>query len=197
MSEDTKTISVYNAKAAEYDAMVHDDQPSAHLQAFIQAVPSGGSVLDLGCGTGGSSATMRDAGLMVTAIDASPEMAAVAKQKFDIDVSIATFEDISGTDIYDGIWASFSLLHAPKADMPRHLAALRQALRPGGVFVIGLKSGTGERRDPLGRRYAYYEKTELHGLLGEAGLSVLQTATGKEIGLDGVMARWLIVTARG
>ncbi|MCP5073028.1 MAG: class I SAM-dependent methyltransferase [Rhodobacteraceae bacterium] len=196
MSEDAETIAVYNARAADYDALVHQNQPNEHLQAFIRAVPRGGLVLDLGCGPGSSSAKLRDAGLHVTAIDASRQMAATAKRKFDIDVVVATFEDISGTDLYDGIWASFSLLHAPKTDLPRHLAALHQAIRPGGIFVIGLKTGTGEHRDTLGRKYSYYEKAELHALLGDAGFAVVETSAGEDIGLDGVIAPWLIVTAR-
>ena len=83
-------------------------------------------------------------------------MASIAKQKYGVEVRVAMFADIAGTDIYDGIWANFSLLHAPKADLPNHLAALHAALKPKGRLHLGMKLGTGEQRDTIGRFYAYY-----------------------------------------
>ena len=49
-----------------------------------------------------------------------------------------------------GFGASYSLLHAPRAEMPRHLAAIARALRPDGVLSLTLKEGQGEARDPGG-----------------------------------------------
>ena len=74
-------------------------------------------------------------------------MVDLARRHPGVDAQLAGFDDVSGVAVYDGIWANFSLLHAPKADMPRHLAAVARALRPGGVLSIGLKTGTGEASD--------------------------------------------------
>ncbi len=193
MSADPETLAVYNAKAAEYDALVNSEGPCERLAAFIESLPEGGRVLDFGCGTGSAAAAMRDHGLKVTALDASEEMVAFAKRQFDLDVVLGTFDDLTSTDEYDGIWASFSLLHASRGDMPRHLAAILRALKPQGRFNIGLKTGTGEQRDSLGRWYTYYTETELRGLLADAGFTITHTNTGADPGLDGVIASWITI----
>jgi SAM-dependent methyltransferase len=191
MSVDPETIAVYNARAAEYDALVSGDEENAQLAIFVTALPTGAKVLDLGCGTGSAAAVMRDHGLNVTALDASPEMAALAKRRFNLDVTLGTFDDLTGQNIYDGIWASFSLLHAPRADMPRHLKAIHDALKTGGVFSLGLKTGTGEMRDKLGRQYTYYGQAELHELLGQAGFGITHVTTGEGRGLSGSVDGWI------
>jgi SAM-dependent methyltransferase len=48
------------------------------------------------------------------------------------------------TDAFDGIWASFSMLHTPKAEHRTHVAAMARALRPGGYLYLGMKLGEGE-----------------------------------------------------
>lgn len=197
MKQDAETIAVYDAKAGEYLKIAPGGGQNRHLVTFASAMPEGAVVLDLGCGPGADSGYLRDLGFQVTALDASAEMAAVARREFGLKVTIGSFDDITGKDIYHGIWASFSLLHAPKADMPRHLLALAKALKPGGVLVIGLKTGDGERRDALGRRYGYYQQAEIAGLLTDAGLTVGKIETGKDRGLDGVVAPWMVITAHG
>lgn len=193
MKADAQTIAVYNAKADEYDDLVKSDGPNKWLLSFMDAMPPAGAVLDFGCGTGRDAAAMRDAGLTVTAFDASREMVALAKRRFDLDVTLGSFDDLDAHREYDGIWASFSLLHAPRADMPRHLATIHRALKPAGRFSIGLKTGTGEKRDALGRVYTYYTEPELHTLLATAGFTITRTDTGAGPGLDGVVAPWIAI----
>ena len=168
---DKETIDVYNAKAQDYVDLVTTDTPNRHLRAFMAALPTGGHALDLGCGPGNSAAMMRDAGFRVTAIDASAEMAKIGTQKYNLPITVGTFDDVTEVSTYDGIWASFSLLHAPRADVPRHLKSIHTALKPKGVFVIGVKTGSGEERDGIGRQYTYFEKNELDTLLRGAGFT--------------------------
>lgn len=194
---DQETIDIYDANAAKFLEMVESSVDDDCLAAFIETLPKGAQVLDLGCGPGTSAAKMRDLGMAVTAIDASAEMAALARKKYDLDVMVATFDDIDGEDIYDGIWASFSLLHAPRVDMPRYLSALKLALKPGSILVIGLKIGTGEARDKLGRSYTYYQQDELYMMLTNAGLTPSDTTLGQDAGLSGEIAPWMVVTAHG
>ncbi|WP_299780909.1 bifunctional 2-polyprenyl-6-hydroxyphenol methylase/3-demethylubiquinol 3-O-methyltransferase UbiG [uncultured Roseobacter sp.] len=197
MSDD-ETLKVYANRAQDYAKRFSDDsKQNAHLMAFISALPTGGHALDLGCGPGHAAAAMADAGLRVTALDPVPEMIELAAAHAGVTAQVASFDDIAGTDLYDGIWANFCLLHAPRAAMPRHLAALAQALKPGGRFHIGMKTGTGSKRDPIGRLYTYYTDAELSGLLEDAGLTVTERTTGREKGLDGVPADWICLAAHG
>ncbi|MEX0366561.1 MAG: trans-aconitate 2-methyltransferase [Ruegeria sp.] len=195
MSDDA-TIRVYDERAAEY-ATLTDDQNAddPHLSAFLAAVPAGGRVLDLGCGPGTSAAVMAQAGLVVEATDASAEMVALADRHPGVTARQAVFDDIAGERLYDGIWANFSLLHAPRADFPRHLAALHAALKLGGAFFIGMKLGTGEGPDRLGRYYTYYSEDELHTHLTEAGFTITGQRRGRGPGLDGSVSDWIAVAA--
>lgn len=137
---DPETIRIYDSRAADYAALTDGHTAgSPVLRDFIAACPPGGRVLDLGCGPGTAAGLMAAAGLQVDALDASAEMVALARAHPGVSARQATFDEVTGTALYDGIWASFSLLHAPRSDMPRHLAALKEALTPGGLFHIGLK----------------------------------------------------------
>jgi 2-polyprenyl-3-methyl-5-hydroxy-6-metoxy-1,4-benzoquinol methylase len=195
---DPETLKVYADKAEEYATLVAGQTPTDPLlTSFIALFAKGSDVLDLGCGPGHAAHVMADAGLTVTATDAVPEMVARADSHPSVTARVATFDDIAGHAVYDGIWANFCLLHAPRADMPRHLAALHTALRPNGVLHIALKTGAGEQRDPIGRLYTYYTDAELTDLLNTAGFTVTNRTTGRDIGLDGVPANWIALRAYG
>lgn len=199
---DTETLAVYAKAAEDYAARFAriedaDVDQFADLKAFFALLPNKGLVLDLGCGPGQWAAKIRDAGYRVAAMDASPEMAALAKARFDLDVTVGVFEDLTAVQAYDGIWANFSLLHAPRADLPAHLARIHTALKPGGAFHIGMKLGSGEARDKLGRFYSYYQETELAQLLESAGFHVVQKRRGSATGLAGSADTFVILTAHG
>ncbi|WP_227270897.1 class I SAM-dependent methyltransferase [Roseobacter weihaiensis] len=196
MSDD-ETLRVYADRAQAYADMTGQAAADPSLQGFIEAIPAEGRVLDLGCGPGASAAVMADAGLAVEAFDPVAKMVALASAHDGVEARQAGFEDVSGTDVYDGIWANFSLLHAPRAQMPEHLARIARALKPSGRFHIAVKTGTGSKRDSLGRFYTYYTDAELTGLLETAGLTVTGRRTGSEKGLDGVEAPWISLAAHG
>lgn len=171
MGADPATLAFYDGEAKDYADWSDRGSPRGWLQKFIAMLPAGGAALDLGCGGGWASAEMQAAGLHVSALDASAALAAEAEARTGVPVRVAGFEDLDEIALYDGIWASFSLLHAPKAEFPGHLRRIARALKPGGLFYIGLKEGEGEHRDGLDRFYAYYREDELRGLLAAAGFA--------------------------
>jgi len=194
---DRETLNVYAAQAGKYaslttDAATKDDM----LVRFIAQMPKGGTVLDLGCGPGVSAGAMAAAGLNAHAWDPVPEMIALATAHSGVTTRQAGFEQLDSKAVYDGIWANFSLLHAPRDHWPSHLGAIAKALRPNGLFHVAIKTGTGEKRDRLGRRYAYETEEGLTALLVEAGLAPEHTAQGRDTGLDGAPADWIAVQAR-
>lgn len=196
MSKDKQTLSVYDAKVADYVKMGENDEESSDLDGFMSALPKGGKVLDLGCGPGTKAAIMMKAGFEVDAVDASEGMVDFARSERGVNARVAQFDEISGEDIYDGVLASFSLLHAPKSEFSTHLANLRKALKPNGAFHLGMKLGEGEERDSLGRFYAYYSEDELMDLLKAAGFILLDKKLGTGKGLSGTDDHWIVVLAR-
>ena len=193
---DSETLAVYARKAAQYAHATRNAADDPGLDTFLSALPKGGRVLDLGCGPGIAAARMADDGYRVTAFDACPEMVALASAHPGVTARQAGFDDIVETETYDGIWANFSLLHARRADLPRHLAAIHAALRASGLFHIGMKTGTGSSRDSLGRLYTYVTESQLRGLLHDAGFAPISSCHGRDPGLDGTLADWITVLAR-
>ena len=190
---DPETIATYNAKAKEYADLTEPETATASLQDFISLMPKGARVLDLGCGPGTSSAHMRDAGLNPDPLDASQGMIDIAKAKFGLDARLGTFDDIPDTPTYSGVWANFSLLHAPREDLPRHLTALHQATHANGILHIGMKTGEGMARDTINRRYTYVTVPELRQLLTDAGYEVNYTREGVGKGLSGTMDPYVVM----
>lgn len=193
---DQGTLQAYAEHAADYASKFASERPDRHLQSFMDGLPKAARILDLGCGPGHASAHMAAAGFHVDAWDASSELAAIGKEQHGLAIEIRTFETLDAQSIYDGVFANFSLLHVPKSAMPTHLSNIANALKPGGLFHIGVKTGTGEKRDRLGRFYAFYTDEELTGLLEDAGLTVLTRDTGAEAGLEGSIDPWIVIKAK-
>ncbi|MEL7460090.1 MAG: class I SAM-dependent methyltransferase [Pseudomonadota bacterium] len=191
---DEETMRVYAAQAEVY-ATKFPGGDDPHLERFLDVLPKGARILDLGCGPGKAAARMMARGFAALAWDASPEFVAWARDTYGVQAEVAEFSALDGLAEFDAIYANFSLLHAPKGQMPAHLARIATALTPGGRFHVGTKTGTGEKRDALGRFYAYYEDAELTGLLEHAGFIVDYRKTGAETGLDGTRAPWIILQA--
>ena len=179
---DQTTVAVYDRRAADYADIALTPDTRARLDAFIAALPAGGTA-------------MRDAGLTVAALDAAPAMAEVAQARYGLSVTVATFDSVTQVAAYDGIWAHFSLLHAPRADFPAHLAALHRALRPGGQLFLAMKLGTGEGRDRLDRFYSYFTADELRAHLRRAGFTLTGEQTEAIKGFDGTRSSAIYMRA--
>lgn len=195
MNGDRETLLVYETRAHDYAEMV-GRAAAPGLADFAATLPQGGHVLDLGCGPGDSARRFLNAGFTVDAVDAVPAMVSRAKE-LGVAARQATFDAIDTLDTYDGVWANFSLLHAPRAEFPGHLARLHRALKPGGRLHIGMKLGRGEARDRLGRFYTYYSEDELMRHLTDAGFTPTTTHHGAGTGLDGIRSPWIWVQANG
>lgn len=193
---DERTLAVYETRASDYADAFGASEPDTHLRGFIDALPAAGRVLDLGCGPANASAHMREAGLDPDPIDATPAMVALANERHGIGARLGTFDDLHAEAAYDGVWANFSLLHAPRADLPRHLAAIARALKPSGLLHIGMKTGGGDVRDDLGRAYTLVAEAELTGLLEAAGFKIVFRDVGRSVGFAGSDDPWVIYRAR-
>lgn len=188
-----RTRNVYDAQADAYATLIARDTPDADLEAFMARLPDGGHVLDLGCGPGNSAAMMAARGFCVEATDFSAQMVTRAAAQPGVTAWQADFEALNAQSRYHGVWANFSLLHAPKRRLPEYLTRIHDALIAGGVFHIGMKLGSGEQLDRLGRFYSYYGVQELKSLLQEAGFGTFDIREGSAKSLAGDMETFVIV----
>ncbi len=193
---DQQTISVYDQQVEKYAQTIEQQPSDKILSRFIARLNSNDLVLDLGCGPAQASAIMRDNGLHVDPVDASLEMVNIANATYNIGARQARFAEIDTHDIYHGIWANFSLLHASKTEFPVILGQLHQALKPNGVLHLGMKLGSDACRDSLGRYYAYYSQEELCELLNNAQFDVDHLELGEGRGLAGDVEPWIVVIGK-
>jgi len=193
---DRETISVYDARARDYAQMTSGIETDPRLVDFIARLPAGGQVLDLGCGPGNAAAAIAALGCDVVAWDASAEMVGLARTQPGVRAAQKFFDDLADLDpaSLDGVWANFSLLHAPPERFPAHLADIARALRPGGVFLIALKEGEGAHRDSIGRLYTYYSEAALTAHVDAAGFTVHRVDRGRDPGLSGEISDWISLT---
>lgn len=197
MTDDEQTLAFYDREAPVYAPWSIPDGRFPWLEKFLSLVPAGARLLDYGCGGGWAARRMLEAGHQVDAFDGSAGLAEEARRLTGLDVRVMRFAEFAAEDRYDGIWASFCLLHAPRAEMAGNLERIARALRPGGALYLGLKAGTGESRDRLGRYYAYYTEEEIRDLLSAAGLADIHVSIrGGETGYEGDPATSMHVYAR-
>ncbi|CUU54080.1 Methyltransferase domain-containing protein [Parafrankia irregularis] len=101
---------------------------------------AGRRILDAGCGTGPLSAALRDRGAVVTGIDASAEMLALARRRLGSDMALQLVDlrdRLPFTDgAFDDVVASL-VLHYLEEWGPT-LAELRRVLRPGGRLIASV-----------------------------------------------------------
>jgi SAM-dependent methyltransferase len=165
---------------------------------FLAQVPSGGHILDAGCGSGRDALAFRRLGYAVTAFEASPALARLASEHCGFPVEVRRFQEIDWEDRFDGIWACASLLHVPMAELPEVLARLGRALKSDGVLYASFKYGVGEQEHG-GRRFTDLDEEGLAALVETVpALAVVETwVTGdRREGREG--ERWLnAVAARG
>jgi len=154
VSTDPDTIAFYQARAPHY-VLKFGQAHSYQLDPFLDRLPAGGRVLELGCGGGQDAARIAARGFAVDATDGTPAMVAKANERWNVGARVMAFDQLDAEAAYDGVWAHASLLHCPREALPDVLARIHRALRPGGWFFASYKLGTDEGRDSLGRFYNF------------------------------------------
>jgi SAM-dependent methyltransferase len=188
---DDETLQFYRRNAEAYAGWAK--APSTQLKGFLELLPPGGSILELGCSAGNHSSVMLADGFKVRATDGSPEMAAIASRRLGQSVDAMRFDELDAREAYDGVWASACLLHVPRDELTGILERIRRALRPDGVFYASFKIGEGDGgRDSLGRYYNYPSPEWLEATYAAAGSwRSLSSDTSKIRSFDGTQATML------
>ena len=129
-----------------FDETVNADVSLLH-EKFLSYVPSGGRILDFGCGSGRDAKFFASSGYVVSAIDGSSQLCELARAYSGVDVKCMDFMEFDEKEAYDAIWACASLLHVKTFLLPSVIDKMRLALVPGGIMYMSFKRGEfeGER----------------------------------------------------
>ena len=191
---DADTLAFYDREAGVYAARTRGEP--VRLRAFLEQLRPRAAILELGCGGGQDAELMSAAGFEVTATDGSAGLAAEARARLGRPVRVMRFEELEDVAAYDAVWANACLLHVPEDGLTDVLARIHRALKPGGRFYAGFKSGDGGDRDSLGRYYNFPSEERLRAAYAAAGAwEPLDVTTGQGGGFDGVQRTWLHVLA--
>ena len=193
---DPATLEFYAAEAPDYTASGRGGV-SRHLDTFLDRLPVGAQILELGCGGGIDAAHMLRRGFSVDATDGVAAMAAKAESRLDRAVRVMRFDELDSDGDYDAIVASASLLHVPRSDLGEILGRLWRALRPGGWHLATYKGGGVEGRDRFGRYFNYLASTDARTIYAGVGhWDSLDVEEGMGGGYDGVQGPWIKVIAQ-
>ncbi len=173
----------YQRHAAEYAAATLNAPTGRFVERFARELFPGARVADLGCGGGRDLRLFRERGLEPIGLDSAEALAVIARQYSGASVVVGDLRSLpfSG-NVFDGVWASASLLHLRRADIAVALADLFRVMRAGAIFFGSVKVGNGEAQDAEGRWFTYYGQ-EWTGLLRRAGFQDVLVESG-EIDFD-------------
>ena len=151
-------------------------------QQFIQQLSAGSKILDCGCGPGMDTEKFSQLGYNVTAIDLSERFVSLTKER----VQTATVKKMDMRHLefpqasFDGLWASFSLLHIRASDIEQTLSGFRIVLRPHGLLFAAVHRGpktewvkttiSGMERDTYVQEWV---QTEIEDVFRSSGLTIL------------------------
>lgn len=166
------SVAYYDANAQAYFAGTVEADVAPLRSRFLAHVRPGGTILDAGCGSGRDALAFADVGYKVTAFDASQSMVELARHHTGLAVQHMAFADVGWHQDFDGIWASASLLHVARDDLPEVFGKFAAALRPGGAWYLSMKHGTTTRRVE-GRTFTDVTEDEVKELVTAHGLAVI------------------------
>lgn len=198
MLYDRDTLTFYETSQVTYRASGKGGV-SRHLDAFLNLLPRGARVLELGCGGGSDAAEMIARGIDVDPTDGSPAIAALAAERLGRPVRVMRFDELSSEQAYDAVWASAALLHVPRAALPSILNRVQRALKPGGLHHASFKAKGNEGRDSDGRYFNHLNEANLRAAyqVGASPWDIIETTTYEGGGYpEGGRGPWVSILAR-
>jgi ubiquinone/menaquinone biosynthesis C-methylase UbiE len=142
----------FSALASVYDAIMGDIEYGEWAEFLLEFLEQENfhpkNVLDLACGTGNSTAPLKERGLECWGVDASQDMLEVAKVKLPgVQFSRGTFTEFQLERTFDLCTCLFDSLNniLESSDLERTLSNVYAHLEPGGWFVADVNTRLGVR----------------------------------------------------
>ena len=171
------TLGNYNEVAEGFREGTRDHDVSQNIAALLRNIEGTAPfhILDFGCGPGRDLQTFTALGHVATGLDGSERFAQMARTDSGCEVLHQNFLELDlPAEHFDGIFANASLFHVPRQELPRVLAQLRAALKPGGVLFSSNPRGDNQE-GWKGERYGSFHDVESwSALVTGAGFSAVE-----------------------
>ena len=159
------TIKYYNTNAEDYfNSSINADMSSLYAE-FLGYIPSKGSILDLGCGSGRDLKYFSEQGYKAEGLDASKELCKLAEEYSGCHVYCDTIQDFIPHEKYDGVWACASPLHLKEYEIRDYFKEIDRLVVPGGIVFASMKSGITTGQDDKNRYFTNFSNELLHSIL--------------------------------
>jgi len=169
------------------------------LVEWLEYLPSGTRLLDLGCGGGRDAGDLLLRGYRVVGVDRSSALLSAGRRRYrSLPLVRADLRQLPfQTTSFDGLWAAASLMHLPKPVARRIMAFLCKLVRPGALFAATVTHGTKSRLVTdgwvPGRYFARWKRDELARAVRRAGWTILEL---KVVANRERKGRWLNLLAQ-
>lgn len=134
-----RIIELYERNAEAWDRMRGRDlHERPWLDRFAALIPSGGTILDLGCGMGEPvAAHLIGLGFAVTGVDSSPSLVAMCRERFpDHEWIVADMRGLTLGRRFDGFLAWHSVFHLSPGDQRHMFPVFAGHCAPGGALMF-------------------------------------------------------------
>ena len=155
----------YERNSAKFDSSRRKSfSERAWLDRFLQPLPKGGRVLDLGCGAGEPvSRHLIDRGFMVSGVDISPKMVGLCRTRFPRHRWInADMRRVAMDGFYDGVLAWDSLFHLRGDEQAAVIVRIGAWLAPGGRVLFNTTPVKGTEMESFQGEPLYRPSLEPH-----------------------------------
>lgn len=172
-------VGLYDRNASAWDAARGRSLfEKPWLDRFLESVPKGGSILDIGCGAGEPIARhLVDRGYAVTGVDSSANLIDFCRQRMpDEDWRVADMRNLSLGRRFDGLIAWDSFFHLAFDDQRRMFPIFRAHARQGAALIFTTGPEHGEALGTFAGETLYHASLspeEYRGLLTENGFEVV------------------------
>jgi SAM-dependent methyltransferase len=178
-------IDCYNRLAEEYVRRYGDELEAKPFDRqligrFVQDVPPGKQVCDLGCGSGHVADHLRQLGVNVFGVDLSPGMIDVAKRTYPlVEYRVGDMLELDLADESLGaVVALYSIIHLERDQVRPAFSEMFRILVPGGGVLVSFHRGEGtlHEEESLGTPVAFdctlFEPDEVRSVMEDVGFVV-------------------------
>ena len=190
------TLQYYNEHAELFTADTQASDMTEKYAPFLNRLPDGAHILDLGCGSGRDSAKFLQMGYTVTSVDGSEELCRIAEAHTGQTVHHMLFDEINWHNKFDGVWACASILHVEKKQLPEIIKKIAIATKKGGIVYTSFKYGEFEGIRN-GRFFTYLTEESFGEILRSVSdLAIEKLWISADVRAERGEERWLNIVLR-
>lgn len=165
------TTAVYDTNAGEFISSWLTADMSREYSIFENLVKPGAKILDGGCGSGRDTLYFLQKGYDVSAFDPSEKMIKYASDFTGIKIRNLKWEDLDEKEKYDAVWASATLYHVARIDMPAVFARISNALKSKGILFASFRDRPDDFKEAeTGRVLTSFDKDTFSHFLSSINL---------------------------